>query len=57
MPRPRKYPELGDIDAAEYKKMADRIRSNINYSKRAIKKLEEKLVLYKERVAIGEEKE
>jgi hypothetical protein len=57
MPRPRKYPELGDIDAAEYKKMADRIRSNINYSKRAIKKLEEKIVLYKERVAIAEEKE
>lgn len=51
MPRPRKYPELGDIDSAEYKKMADRIRSNINYSKKAIKKLEAKLNDYKQRVA------
>lgn len=54
MPRPRKYPELGDIDSAEYKKMADRIRSNINYSKKAIKKLEAKLADYRERIATVE---
>ena len=55
MARPRKYPELGDIDAAEYKKMADRIRSNINYSKKAIKKLEVKLADYKQRIATVED--
>lgn len=55
MPRPRKYPQLGDIDPTEYKKMADRIRSNLNYSKRAIKKLEAKIADYKQRIATVQE--
>ena len=51
MPRPRKYPELGDISTEEYKLMADRIRSNVNYSKKAIKNLEEKVQYYRDRIA------
>jgi hypothetical protein len=51
MGRPRKYPELGDIPCEEYKVLADRIRSNVNYSKKAIRKLEEKMQYYKDRIA------
>jgi len=51
MGRPRKYPELGDIPNEEYKVLADRIRSNVNYSKKAIRKLEEKMQYYKDRIA------
>jgi hypothetical protein len=51
MPRPRKYPELGDISSEEYKILTERIRSNVNYSKKAIKNLEEKVQMYKDRIA------
>lgn len=51
MPRERKYPELGDIPSDEYRILADRIRANVNYSKKAIRKLEEKMQYYKDRIA------